>query len=432
MSRKSLSQLQTIGDGVVSRRSFLHHFTLGTAGAITLGWQDRMALQADELRKRGMSCILLFMRGAPSQFETFDPKPGTNNGGPTKAIETAAGGIRIAEGWENVATQMNDISLIRSLTNNKEGNHDRAVYQLHTGYVQSQTVRHPSLGAIASAELGPDEFDLPHFVAIGHRAGIIGSGFLGTAVAPFAVLDPNKVPNNTELPTGTNGGRFVRRHNLLKDLEEDFAEAGGKSRVENHRLLYDNARKMVLSPRLKAFDLSQEKDSVRDRYGRNGFGQGCLLARRLVEQGVTFVEVESPGWDTHADNFSRVKAQAGVVDPAFAILIADLKERGLLEKTLVIWMGEFGRTPRINAKTGRDHHPLSFNAALAGGGIKGGQVIGATNAEGTDVEKRPVSVPDLFCTFCHALQINPRKENISPLGRPLTITDKGQPVRELF
>ncbi len=432
MLRPARWPLQRNRDGVVSRRSFLRNFAWGTASAVTLGWQDQMTLHANELRKRGMSCILLFMRGAPSQFETFDPKPGTKTGGPTKAIKTAVEGIHIAEGWGNVASQMKEISLIRSMTNNKEGNHDRAVYQLHTGYVQSQTVRHPSLGAIAASELGPAEFDLPHFVTIGHRAGIIGSGFFGTAFAPFAVLDPTKVPNNSQLPAGIDGDRFVRRHDLLAGLEQDFAEAGGKTRVKSHQLLYTNAKQMVLSPRLKAFDLSQEKDSVRDRYGRNDFGQGCLLARRLVEQGVTFVEVESPGWDTHADNFNRVQALAGNVDPAFVALIADLKERGLLEKTLVIWMGEFGRTPRINAKTGRDHHPLSFNAALAGGGIKGGRVIGATNAEGTDVENHPVTVPDLFCTFCHALKINPRKENITPLGRPLTITDKGQPVMELF
>ena len=189
---------------------------------------------------------------------------------------------------------------------------------------------------------------------------------------------------------------------------------------------------MVLSPRLKAFDLSQEKDSVRDRYGRTDVGQGCLLARRLIEQGVTFVEVESPGWDTHQDNFSRVKTLASGVAPAFATLVADLKERGLLEKTLVIWMGEFGRTPRINANAGRDHHPLSFNVALAGGGIRGGQVIGSTTDDGTQVDQRPVTVPDLFCTFCNALKINPRKENISPRGRPLTTTKGGEPVKELL
>lgn len=414
------------------RRSFMSSVALGAAGLTLPGWKNALSLRAADMKKRGMACILLFLRGAPSQFETFDPKPGTENGGPTRAIETAVSGIRIAEDWSRAAAQMQDISLIRSVTNNREGNHDRAVYQLHTGYVQSQTVKHPSLGAISAVELGPEGFDLPHNVAIGHRAGIIGSGFLGTSVSPFAVLDPTKVPDNIELPPGIAVERFTRRHGLLQDLEIDFAEAGAKERVSEHQILYENARRMVLSPRLKAFDLTQEKDQVRDRYGRTDFGQGCLLARRLVEQGVTFVEVESPGWDTHQDNFNRVKSLAGGVDPAFATLVADLKDRGLLATTLVICMGEFGRTPRINASAGRDHHPLSFSVALAGGGIRGGEVIGATTEDGAAVKDRPVSVPDLFSTFCQALKIDPRKENISPLGRPLTITNGGKSVQELF
>jgi hypothetical protein len=431
MSRPSFVQVRMKGDAVVSRRSFLRNVTLGTAGMVGLGWKH-MALHADELRRRGMACILLFMRGAPSQFETFDPKPGTAQGGPTRAIDTVVPGIRIAEGWSRVAAQMRDIALIRSLTNNREGDHDRAVYQLHTGYVRSGTVVHPSLGAIAAAELGPNDFDLPHFVAIGHRAGIIGSGFLGMSVAPFGLVDPTKLPENIDLPPGLAAARFRRRHDLLRHLEADFAAAGGQERVEEHQLLYGNAQRMVLSPRLEAFDLTRESQSVRDRYGRTEFGQGCLLARRLVERGVTFVEVEAPGWDTHQDNFNRVRTLAGAVDPAFAMLVADLSDRGLLDRTLVIWMGEFGRTPRINATAGRDHHPLSFNAALAGGGIKGGQVVGATNAAGTDVDRRPVTVPDLFSTFCHALKIDQRKENTTPLGRPLKIVDGGQPVLELF
>jgi hypothetical protein len=219
---------------------------------------------------------------------------------------------------------------------------------------------------------------------------------------------------------------------VLRDLENDFAAAGGAAAVRDHRLLYDRAQRLVLSPKIKAFDLTQESDAVRDRYGRTEFGQGCLLARRLIEQGVTCVEVESQGWDTHDDNFARVKTLAGQVDPAFAALVADLKDRGLLEDTLVVWLGEFGRTPKINAKTGRDHHPLSFNAALAGGGIQGGRVIGATDADGNEVQDRPVTVPDLFCTFCRALGIDPRKERVTALGRPLKIVEGGAALDELF
>jgi uncharacterized protein (DUF1501 family) len=431
MPLQPLMHVQTDCHGVVSRRAFLRNVALGSAGLGMLGWKDAVTLQAEELRKRGMACVLLFMRGGPSQLETFDPKPDTTNGGPTKAISTAVGGIQIAEPWTNVAKAMKDIALIRSMTN-REGEHQRATYQLHTGYIPAGGVKHPSFGSVVASEIGPAEFDLPHFVSVGNRASTIGSGFLGMHVAPFVVANPSQMPSNAELPRGVNNQRFNRRLGLLQDLEEDFAQAGGKPRVEDHRSLYGNASQMVLSPRLKAFDVGQEKDAVRERYGRNSFGQGCLLARRLVEAGVTFVEVESNGWDTHQDNFDRTKSLSQTVDPAFAALVGDLKERGMLERTLVIWMGEFGRTPRINPRTGRDHFPRAFNVALAGAGIKGGQVIGGTSDNGTDVKNRPVTVADLFCTFCQALKINPRKENMSTLGRPIKIVDGGKPVTELF
>jgi hypothetical protein len=431
MSLHALMQVQTGRDGVVSRRTFLRGLAAGAAGLGVLGWKDTVALHADELRRRGMACILLFMRGGPSQLETFDPKPGTEHGGPTRASSTAASGVQIAEHWSRVAAAMKDIAVVRSMTN-REGEHARAAYQLHTGYVPGGGVKHPSIGSLVASELGAADFDLPHFVSIGNRATTVGSGFLGMQFAPFVVANAEQMPGNVELPQGVNSARFGRRLDLLKDLEQDFASAGGAPRVTAHQTLYGSAAQMVLSPRLKAFDVRDEKDAVRDRYGRNAFGQGCLLARRLVEQGVTFVEVESNGWDTHQDNFNRVNSLSETVDPAFAALVTDLKERGMLERTLVIWMGEFGRTPRINPNTGRDHYPRAFNVALAGAGIRGGQVIGATSADGTDVKERPVGVADLFCTFCQALKINPRKENMSPVGRPIKIVDGGQPVKELF
>jgi hypothetical protein len=431
MALQSLMQVATNRDGVVSRRTFLRDLALVSSGIGILGWKDAVAVNAEELRKRGMACILLFMRGGPSQLETFDPKPGTSQGGPTKAISTAVSGIQIAEGWSNLAKSMKDIALIRSMTN-REGEHVRATYQLHTGYVPTGSVKFPTLGSVVASELGTPDFDLPHFVSIGSRLETIGSGFLGMNVAPFLVANPAQMPSNSELPRGVDQRRFSRRLGLLQDLEQDFAEAGGGTRVEDHRALYNNASQMVLSPRLKAFDINQEKDVVRDRYGRNPFGQGCLLARRLIEAGVTFVEVTSNGWDTHDDNFNRVKTLSGSVDPGFATLVGDLKERGMLDKTLVIWMGEFGRTPRINPRSGRDHYPQAFNVALAGGGIKGGQVIGSTSSDGMAVQNRAVAVADLFCSFYRALKINPRKENMSTLGRPIKIVDGGKPVTELF
>ena len=428
---QSLMHIRTNSNGVISRRTFLRNVAVGAATAGLMSWKDAVALHADELRKRGMACVLLFMRGGPSQLETFDPKPDTDHGGPTKAISTAVSGIQIAEGWAKVASTMHDIALIRSVTN-REGEHLRATYQLHTGYIPSGTVKYPSIGSIVASEIGTPESDLPHFVSIGNKLATIGSGFLGMSVAPFVVGNPEQMPTNVELPKGISNQRFGRRLDLLKDLEQDFADSGGKTRVEEHQGLYGSASQMVLSPRLKAFDVGQEKAEVRDRYGRTPFGQGCLLARRLVEAGVTFVEVELNGWDTHADNFERVKKLSESADPAFASLVTDLKERGMLDKTLVIWMGEFGRTPKINPRTGRDHFPLAFNVALAGGGIKGGQVIGATSPDAMSVKERPVNVPDLFCSFYQALKINPRKENMSTLGRPIKIIDSGKPVQELF
>jgi hypothetical protein len=431
MTLQSLLQVRTNRDGVVSRRSFLRNVAAGAAGLGVLGWKDAVTLAADDLRKQGLGCILLFMGGGPSQFETFDPKPGTTNGGPTKAIPTAVEGIQVAEGWPTVAKAMKDIALVRSMTN-REGEHQRAAYQMHTGYVPSGSVKYPSLGSIVAAENGSPECELPHFVSVGGRFGLIGSGYLGANVAPFSVGNPEQMPGNVQLPGGVADQRFNRRLDLLKDLEEDFAGAGGKASVREHQSLYANASKMVLSPKLKAFDIAQEKDVVRDAYGRTPFGQGCLLARRLIEAGVTFVEVSSNGWDTHNDNFNRVKSLAGSVDPGFGTLVTDLKDRGMLDRTLVIWMGEFGRTPRINGQTGRDHYPRAFNLALAGAGIRGGRVLGASSDNGSEVKDRPVNVADLFCTFCHALKIDPRKEFLSPLGRPIKIVDGGEPVRELF
>lgn len=431
MTTHSIDHVQVSKDGVLNRRSFLRNLTVGAAGLGMLGWKDAMTLQAAELRKKGMACILLFMRGGPSQMETFDPKPNTKNGGPTKAISTAVEGIQIAEHWPNVAKQMKDIAIIRSMTN-REGQHQRATYQLHTGYAPAGGIKHPAFGATIASEIAPDDFDLPHFVSIGSRQVPASSSFLGMKYAPFVVNNPEQMPANVELPRTMSTKRFDRRVDLLKDLEEDFAKSGGEKLVKDHQALYGSASKMVKSARLKAFDLNEEKASVRAQYGRTPFGQSCLLARRLVEQGVTFVEVLSNGWDTHNDNFSRLKTLSGQTDPGFAALVGDLKQRGMLDRTLVIWMGEFGRTPRINARTGRDHFPRAFNVALAGGGIKGGQVIGETTRDGTTVKERPVRVPDLFCTFCDALKVNPRLENLSSEGRPLKIVDGGNAVKELF
>jgi uncharacterized protein (DUF1501 family) len=219
---------------------------------------------------------------------------------------------------------------------------------------------------------------------------------------------------------------------MLEQVEANFGKVEGTDLVADHQKLIHKSSKMILSPKMEAFDLSREPEKMRDAYGRTKFGAGCLLARRLVESGVTFVEVNQDGWDTHDNNFERTKTNNGTIDQPMAQLITDLRQRGMLDKTLVIWMGEFGRTPRINARSGRDHYPRAFNVALAGGGIRGGQVVGQTDAGGEDVTKRPVTVSDLFRTIYTTLGINADHENMSRIGRPIKLVDGGQVIRELL
>lgn len=419
----------------ITRRGFVHAVSAAAVAGGSLSFRDLMTVRADELRRRGRSLILLWMQGGPSHLDTFDPKPGTENGGETEAIETSVPGIRIAAPWYQTAQVMRDLAIIRSLTN-KEGQHDRATYQLHTGYIPSGSVKHPSLGANIAHEIAPRDLEIPAVVAIGGgRAGTpavsgAGAGFLGVDYEPFQVADPNRLPDN--LAPGTSQTRYRRRLALLNQIEEEFAQRGGEVVVDNHRRIYDKASKLVLSPLTKAFDLSQEPETLKQKYGNNNFGLGCLLARRLVEAGVTFVEVRHGNWDTHQDNFQRVPELSREVDPGLAALVSDLKDRGLLETTLVVWMGEFGRTPRINPRGGRDHYPRVFSAVLAGGGVRGGQVIGASTDDGAAISHDPVTVPDLFCTICKSLGVDPSKENLSPLGRPMKIVDGGQPIERLF
>ncbi len=417
-------------DCVVHRRDFLRVAAATGAAAGIMSWTDAICLSAEDLRKRGMACILLWMGGGPSQFETFSPKPGHENGGETKAISTAVSGIQIADSLPKCAAAMNDIAIIRSMTS-KEGSHPRATFLLHHGYLPMGGVKFPTLGSHVAQQIGTPGFELPSFVRIGGRgADAGGAGFLGVDYDPFILQNPEAKPENTQ--PATRDDRYARRLKMLEQVEANFGKVEGTDLVADHQKLIHKSSKMILSPRMEAFDLNRESDKMRDAYGRTKFGAGCLLARRLVEAGVTFVEVNQEGWDTHDNNFERVKTNNGTIDQPMAQLIADLRQRGMLEKTLVIWMGEFGRTPRINARGGRDHYPRAFNVALAGGGIKGGQVIGETDAGGEDVTKRPVSVSDLFRTIYTTLGINADHENMSRIGRPIKIVDGGQVIKELL
>ncbi len=413
----------------VHRRDFLRSVALGGVAAGAMSWTDLLCAESSELRKRGRAIILLWMAGGPSQFETFSPLSGHANGGETKAISTAAAGVQIAENYPETAKMMNDIAVIRSMTS-KEGSHPRATFLLHTGYLPTASVRYPAFGAVAAEQLRMASLDLPSFVRIGGgQQNASGGGFLGVDYDPFMIAAAGKLPANTT--PATDFTRFDRRLDLLGRLEGEYAAGQLKQEVADHEKLYRKAQRMIQSDQMKAFDLESEPTPVREAYGSGTFASGCLLARRLVETGVTCVEIFLGGWDTHNDNFSRVRNLAGQSDRAFAQLIRDLKERGLLDTTLVAWMGEFGRTPKINPRGGRDHYPKSFNVALAGGGIRGGQTIGKVDPTGADVVERPVTVPDLFQTFCKSLRINPSVEHVTN-NRPIKIVDTGKPVEELF
>jgi uncharacterized protein (DUF1501 family) len=404
----------------------------GLTGGV-LGWGDMVAARAPEIRRRGKACILLWMQGGPSQFETFSPLEDHRNGGGTKAIATVVPGIRFAEHWPETARVADRLAVIRSMTS-KEGSHPRASYFMHTGYLPNPSARHPTLGSIVASELtkarGGETGDLPPVVRIGSRGrNDSGAGLLGMQWEPFEMRDPTQNPANTTPQVATD--RHLRRLDLMDALGTGFA-ADLPEEAAAHRSLYRRATRMILSAGMRAFDLDAEPAAVRDEYGAGAFAQGCLLARRLVEEGVSFVEVVANGWDTHQDNFTKVAELAGQVDRPLAALVRDLDRRGMLDDTLVIWMGEFGRTPQVNPRGGRDHFPRSFNALLAGGGVRGGQVVGRTDRAGIEVTDRPVTVPDLFATFCRGLGIDAAVENMAPTGRPIRLVDGGTPVAEVF
>ncbi len=430
----------------LSRRDMLQISMASAMGVSFSGWLPRLAAAAgDTVTKRGKACILLWMQGGPSQLDTFDLKPGHANGGPFKAIETAVPGIRISEHLPLVGQQMKELAIIRSLST-KEADHGLATQQMLTGYqTRASAVRYPCIGSLLAKELGDPESDLPNFVSLSPMR-MAEAGFLGPNYAPLTVSGASNDPSARAnlaledlMPRADRRKSLSGQFDVLDFLEKEFAEELQSEAAKAHRASYAKAMRMVQTQARQAFQLEDEKAELRDAYGRNRFGQGCLLARRLVERGVAFVEVAlsaipgSPaGWDTHADNFNQVKALSQVLDPAWATLLKDLRDRGLLESTLVVWMGEFGRTPKIS-NGGRDHFPLAWSVALGGAGVRGGQAIGSTTADGQEVKDGRVGVADLFATMMAALGIDPGTENISPEGRPIPLVDRnGKPIRDLI
>jgi Protein of unknown function (DUF1501) len=428
-----------------SRRQWLKLAASGVAVTSTSGWIEALAADAAAHPGRRRACILLWMNGGPSQTDTFDPKAGHENGGPVKSIETSVPGIRIGEHLPRMAKLMKHLAVVRSMST-KEGDHGRATYFLRTGYVPQGNVQHPPLGAIVAKEVPSLAPDLPSFVSIGpdrtQSPASYTPGFLGHDYAPLIVGEQRfgQVQANYEAllkvrdiqpPTDVDRKRADARLSLLASGEDSFVAGHPGDSTESHRSAVDRAVKLTRSRSVRAFNLGEEPAALRDAYGRNTFGQGCLLARRLIERGVPFVEVthagaegsDSAGWDTHFKGFETLPKLCGVLDAGWSTLIEDLKNRGMLDSTLIVWMGEFGRTPKINAYAGRDHFPAAWSAVLAGGGIAGGRVVGRTTEDGMKVEERPVTVPDFIATACMALGIDPRKQNPSNVGRPIRIAD---------
>jgi hypothetical protein len=439
----------------LSRRDWLRLTTAGVLGSSMSGWLERLAAETALHPERRRSCILLWMNGGPSQFETFDVKPGHVNGGPTKEIATSVPGIKISEHLPKMATHAHELALCRSMST-KEGDHDRAAYFLRTGYRPGGPVQYPAFGSLIGKELGDDRAELPNFVSIAPNRFLNPAawtaGFLGPQYNPLIVGDNNvafnqQVDYNTALkvqdllpPKEIAKEELDTRLDLLGGLERDFVTRHGGVPGHSHQAAYERAVRLMRTSAAKAFSLDEEDPRLRDSYGRNLFGQGCLLARRLVERNVPFVEVSlstvpgvPEGWDTHLNNFEQVPKLCKVLDTAWAALLTDLKARGLLDSTVVVWMGEFGRTPRINPQKGRDHFPNAWSTVLAGGGIKGGQVVGKTSADGMSVADNMIQVPDFLATVCKALGVDPRKQNPSNVGRPIRIADPtAKPIQEVL
>ncbi len=413
----------------ITRRGLL---SLAAAGGTLSGWLGRLAAHAAD-QPAAKSCILLWMSGGPSHLDTFDLKPAASDRirGEFRPIDTSVPGIQISEHFPKFARQMQHAALLRSMST-VESDHQLATYHVHTGYQKrAGGVAFPSLGAIVSHELGRQDFPVPNFVCIG--AGprhATRSGFLGPDHQPLDVFNPDRGSEFFEPLTSPTG--FARQYSLLRQLNSSFQEAYGAESARAHASALERAVRLMTAEEKQAFDLSLAADADRDRYGRGSFGQGCLMARRLIETGVRFVEVmmgDGVGWDTHRDNFPRTRALSAEADAGMAALIEDLRERGRLDSTLVIWMGEFGRSPQITSGGGRNHWARAWSSVLAGGGIRGGQAIGRTDRDAAEVVERPISVTDFLATVCTILGIDHTRPNRAPdVQRPIPIVDTSKQV----
>lgn len=424
--------------GEISRRDFAAKTASSLLGVGMLGSsltsKSFAAFEGSSKLKQvatAKNVIYLYMSGGQTHLDTWDPKPGTATGGPTKAIKTSADGVRLAENLPLTAKQMHHGTVINSLTST-QGAHEQGNYMMHTSYELRGTIRHPAMGAWLNVFQGGGNSTLPNFVFIGNDSRHPGAGFFPAANSPLYVNNPENGLKNVKLQPGLTEDKFQARMKLADELDQDFRGTFPHRNVKAYAEMYDDAIAMMKSEDLKAFDLTEEPADLRSAYGREAFGQGCLLARRLVERGVRFVEVSLGGWDTHNANFIRVPELCETLDKGLATLVADLHNRGLLQDTLIVLTSEFGRTPDINQNVGRDHYPKAFSAVMFGGGVKGGFTYGKTDSEGREVIEDKVKIQDMNASIAYALGLPLDQVIYSPSKRPFTIADKGQPLTGVF
>lgn len=431
----------------LSRRRFMNYASKSLLGVSIIPTMLPLAGHAAADRKRqplvtpppaapgrkptARNIIYLYMAGGMTHLDTFDPKPtaGEAVAGPVKAIDTNVDGIQVSEYLPMIAKQMDKMCLIRGLTTT-QGAHDEGNYFMHSSYTPRGTIQHPGLGAWIQRLEGKTNRMLPGSVCIGGGANGGGSGFMESKFAPLLLGSPGEgVPNSRAL-VGKN--EFDDRLQLANRFDQTFHERYNVKEVRAYTDMYQDAVRLMRSEDLKAFNLNLEDQKIRDEYGTNGFGQGCLLARRLIENDVRHVEVTLGGWDTHSNNFTAVQNLTASLDLAVSALLNDLDRRGLLEETLVVLTTEFGRTPNVNENDGRDHFPKAFSGFMAGGGVKGGQVYGKTNEHASDVVEGKMTPPDFNATIAYGLGLPLDQVIYSPSKRPFTIADKGAPVAQIF
>ncbi|WP_425397417.1 DUF1501 domain-containing protein [Aeoliella sp.] len=412
----------------MNRRHFMSH--LAGASALTLPAMtltSSVKAASETLRKNHKSAILLWMGGGPPTIDIWDIKSGAPTGGPSRAMGTA-GNAQISDKLPTIAKHMDKLSVIRSMST-READHERGRYYMHTGYVPNPNILHPSYGAVVAHEtehLVPN-LEIPLFVSVGGASE--GPGFLGMAYAPFQVDSNGRIRN---LDMRMQEQRLAQRFALLETIETQFINERRGMAAEDHAKVLAKTNSLLTSDQMKAFNVQSEPQEMKDMYGNSGFGRGCMLARRLVESGVPFVEVNMGGWDLHQNCFTSLDTKLPEMDKAMGALMEDLYQRGLLDSTVVIWMGEFGRTPRINGNSGRDHYARAWSAVVGGGPIRGGLAVGETSADGTQVESQPYSSEDLMATVCQAMGISLQTTFTSNNGRPMKIANGGQVISELF